>query len=357
MKKLLGILSISTLILFSNSCETDFSLNGDYELTPVVFGLLDPTDTVHIVKITKAFLGDGDNLLYAQNPDSNYFNQVDARVYEFDDAGDETGRFWSLTDSIIDDKSTDGVFYAPEQKVYFFEAEDLNPAYEYEIRADLDEGQASFSARTSLVNGFKVPNSFTIDPEFPITFASNTVDEDSDYKNWKIDITEGYNTRRYEVSYDIHWTEYYLDGSSSSFTGSRNVGTYIQEDPDSPLSFFAIVGGLDFYTFISELVPDDPDVDYRTFDGLDAHINAAHENLAKFMEVNEPVSGIAQIQPEFTNINGGYGLFSSRQLFTIKNKTLSAASFKELARGSYTVTKLFCSPLPEHDGEGYSCDG
>ena len=356
MKKLLGILSLISLLFISNSCETEFSLNGDYELTPVVFGLLDHTDSIHIVKITKAFLGDGDNLVYAQNPDSNYFNQVDARVYEFDNSGDETGRVWNLTDSIIDNKSTDGVFYAPEQKVYYFKANDLNPEYEYEIRADLNEGQSSFTARTSLINGFAIPNGFTVDPDFPITFASNTVDEDSDYKNWKIDVSEGYNAQRYEVSYDIRWTEYYTDGSTSSFSDSRYVGTYFQEDPDSPLSFFAIVGGLDFYTFVSETVPDDPDVERRTFDGLDAHINAAHEDLAKYMEVSAPVSGIAQIQPEFTNINGGYGLFSSRQLITIKDKTLGATSFKELARGSYTVTKLFCSPLPEHATEEYYCD-
>ncbi|MGB1102100.1 MAG: hypothetical protein ACPG21_00585 [Crocinitomicaceae bacterium] len=356
MKRFLAITGILGLFTFTNSCETEFSLNGDYEIIPVVFGLIDHTDSIHMVKITKAFLGDGDNLLYAQNPDSSYFQSVVARIYEYDQFGDETGRIWNLTDSIVDTKSTDGAFYAPEQKVYYFKANDLNPKYEYEIKVDINEGQAEVSAKTTLIDGFAIPNSFTADPDFPITFAAFTVDEDDDYKNWKVDISEGKNAKLYEFNYDIHWTEYYEDGTTSSFTASRYVGSYGQEDPDSPLAFFALVSGLDFYTWLGESLPDDPNVVRRTFDGLDAHIDCAHEDLAKFMEVSEPVSGIAQIQPEFTNIIGGYGLFSSRQRISIIGKSLNSGSFKELARGSKTVTKLFCSPLPEHSEEEWYCD-
>lgn len=356
MKRLFAIAGIIGMFTLTNSCETEFSLNGDYELTPVVFGLLDHTDSIHMIKITKAFLGDDDNLLYAQNPDSSYFTSVFARIYEYDQFGIQTERSWVLSDSIIDNKSLDGAFYGPEQKIYYFKEKDLNPKYEYELKVDLNEGADSVSARTKLIDGFAIPNSFTADPDFPITFAAFTVDEDDDYKNWKVDISEGKNAKLYEFNYDIHWTEYYTDGSTTSFTASRYVGTYSQEDPDAPLAFFALVSGLDFYTWLGELIPDDPSVERRTFDGLDAHIDAAHEDLAKFLEVSEPVSGIAQIQPEYTNIVGGYGLFSSRQRLSIYGKSLNPVSFKELARGSRTVTKLFCSPLAEHNEESWYCD-
>ena len=69
MLKNVSFIGLIALFLGVSSCETDFSLNGNYTPIPVVFGLLDHHDTTHIVKITKAFLGDGDNLVYAQNPD------------------------------------------------------------------------------------------------------------------------------------------------------------------------------------------------------------------------------------------------------------------------------------------------
>ena len=72
----ISFFTLLTVALGLGSCETDFSLNGDYEVQPVVFGLLDHKQGYHTIKITKAFLGDDDNLIYAQNPDSNYFNQV-----------------------------------------------------------------------------------------------------------------------------------------------------------------------------------------------------------------------------------------------------------------------------------------
>ncbi len=80
MKKLFALLTGVSLFCGISSCETEFSLNGDYEIIPVVFGLLDHTETTHMVKITKAYLGDGDNLLYAQIPDSSYFNSVEAII-------------------------------------------------------------------------------------------------------------------------------------------------------------------------------------------------------------------------------------------------------------------------------------
>lgn len=351
-KKYFTLLSIGFLTLFS-ACETEFSLNGDYEPTPVIFGLLDHTDSVHMVKITKAFLGDGDNLVYAKTPDSNYFEQVEARIIEYKDGG-ATGREWTLTDSIINTKSTDGIFYGPEQKVYVFYANDLDPANEYELIGDVNEGQHSFSARTSLLNGFDVQNNVKLD-SYEIRFAPNTVSEDEDYEIWRVQITEALNGARYELSYTFRWTEEYEDGSVKEYEANNKGETYLQDSPSTPSVIQGIFAGLDFYRFVGETLNDDPDVVRRKFVGFDLKIAAAHFDLNQYMEVSTPSTSISQVKPTYTNIDGGYGLFSARQLFEIKNMQFSPATMKELCRGSYTVTKKFCSQLTEHLGESFHC--
>lgn len=333
-----------------NSCETEFSLNGEYTLTPVVFGLLDPLDSIHTVKITKAFLGEGNNLEYAKIDDSSYFAQVDAQVIEFNEDGDATGRKWQLKDSIVEGKSTDGLFYSPNQKVYYFEEKVLVTSYTYVIEADLNEGQMSFTASTTLIDEFALNGPIVSNPGFKVPFARNTVNTDDDYINWSVSITPGKNAARYELGYTFNWIEYYNDGTDKNFSMSRVVTI---ESADKLVN---LVSGLDFYTWVGENILDDPKVVRRTYNGIDLHISVAHKTLDTYMQVSKPVSGIAQIQPLYTNIEGGYGLFSSRILYTKKGINIDAASMKELATGSYTYTKLFCSDLDVHIGETFYCD-
>src|SRR5690606_25148498 len=135
------------------SCETDFSLNGDYQVQPIVFGLLDHKQDVHMIKITKAFLGDGDNLVYAQNPDSNYFEQVDGEVIEYLD-GTATGRSSTLVDTIVTNKSTDGMFYAPEQQAYYCEEAKRDSTAEHELNIASNGGEQMVTGRTTRIDRF-----------------------------------------------------------------------------------------------------------------------------------------------------------------------------------------------------------
>lgn len=334
MLKKLALMSLVVSFLGMTSCETDFSLNGDYQLTPVVFGLLDQNDSIHMIKITKAFLGDGNNLEYAQIADSSYFKQVDARIVELNESGNATGRSWDLKDSIITGKSTDGVFYAPDQKIYYFEANDLVGTYSYRLEADLNEGELSITAETSLINGFVVPNSIK-NLIATVNLAQFTVVDDGDYLSMSFDFNSLVNAANSEMGYTVNWTEYYLDGDSASFS-RRKFET--RSDDASKVMFLS---GLDFYKWVGETVPDDDQVDYRTFDGIDIHFAFGHEVLKQFMDVSDPVSGVAQIQPIFTNINGGYGLLSARFQYTRYGLPLASSSAKELREGRYTNTKKF----------------
>jgi len=333
MLKKVAFMSLVVSFLGMTSCETDFSLNGDYQLTPVVFGLLDQNDSIHMIKITKAFLGDGNNLEYAQIADSSYFKQVDARIVELNESGNTTGRSWDLKDSIITGKSTDGVFYAPDQKIYYFEANDLVGTNSYRLEADLNEGALSISAETTLINGFLVPNSIK-NLISTLNFAQFTVIDDGDYINMTFDFSL-VNAANSELGYTMRWTEYYLDGDSASFS-KRKFETR-STDASKPM----LLAGASFYKWVGETVPDDDQVDYRTMDGIDIHFAFGHEVLKQFMDVSDPVTGVAQIQPTFTNINGGYGLFSARFQYTRFGLPLGSTSAKELREGRYTYTKKF----------------
>ena len=114
----ISFLSIPILLLFLYSCNEKINYVGEFKETAVIYGLLDHADTIHFIKINRAFIGPGNALEIAQIPDSNYFDQVDATISEYMDGN--LIRTWELRDTLIQNKDTNGVFYAPEQKVYYF---------------------------------------------------------------------------------------------------------------------------------------------------------------------------------------------------------------------------------------------
>lgn len=359
MRKFFRFLAIAIGFTSITSCETDFSLNGDYEIQPVVFGLLDNSQDVHFIKITKAFLGDGDNLVYAQNPDSNYFANVSAVVTEYNEDGDATGRVWNLNDTIITNKDTDGVFYGPNQKVYVFYESDLDSSMTYDLNVDINNGAHTVTGSTELIPRFRITGNFINQLAFngnKISLAPKTVNEDSDYKDLSFTVNEGTNGKTYNYKYTMRWTEEYLDGSQATFSATRDNGNQDQALPNSPGAQTALFTGLDFFNWIPTVVSYDSQVAKRKLDGIDIRITAAHTEFAQYLAIGEPVTGIAQVQPEFTNLVGGRGLFSARVIIEVPNLILDANSAEHLCTGANGRTSdlFFRSTLLEHASESWA---
>ena len=58
------------------------------------------------------------------------------------------------------------------------------------------------------------------------------------------------------------------------------------------------------------------------------------QDLKTYIDVNEPITGIVQERPQFTNINNGIGLFSSRYTREYVNLPLSPESLDYLINNS-----------------------
>jgi len=358
MFKKLSLFVILLSLIVLTSCSTDFSLNAPYKRTPVIFGLLDQSDSIHFVKITRTFLGEGNNNEFAQIADSSYFDQVDAKVYEINTNGD-TLRQWQLHDTLIPNKES-GTFYAPEQKVYVFYAKDLDQTMTYGFGAILDEGKYAVNAQTQLIENFSF--SFIVtSPGFSFSFGSATSSATGNYGSFISSYTEGKHGALYNTKIDIRYRETYADGSTSNKVIVWSKGDVVQEKPESPSSATINFGGEEFYTTIKGNLTVDNNVIKRQILGLDLVTAIAHTEFAKYMEISQPSSGITQATPQYTNINseteeGALGLFSSRHIVSVKNIQLSSGAMEELCTGQHTAIFGFCSTYPEHSSKSFFCN-
>ena len=63
-------------------CKNELKVNAAGDAQAIVYGVLDPYDSVQVFRITKSFSGVGDPQSYVQNPDSHYFRDVDLVLVE-----------------------------------------------------------------------------------------------------------------------------------------------------------------------------------------------------------------------------------------------------------------------------------
>lgn len=352
----------ATFAFIINSCKTDFSVNGNYQEIPVIHGILDQNDSFHFIKINRTFLGEGNAFDFALIPDSSYFTSVVATVTEFD--GGTELRSWTLTDTLIQNKD-EGIFYAPEQKLYYFKTPDnqpLNEDYRYEFEANLDNGEHIVSSETELVKGMNISDPTTSNS---FKFAESNVALNG-YKNGKITFAKG-TGKLFDIQMKFFYTEFDLDDTSAvSKDFTWKIATINGEDI-SGNSKAVDLDGEAFYRLVESSIPVDANIVKRRFDSLSVIVTGAEENLEKYILVNKPSSSLAQNKPEYTNIEGGIGIFSSRSTIVRNRKAwefngpvvyraMNAASIKELCNGQFTFDRLFCSDNPNDNAESFACD-
>jgi hypothetical protein len=159
-KKYLGLIFLIPLVV---SCSSKLDVNADWQDITVVYGLLNQNDSIHYIRITKAFLGPGDALQFAKIPDSsNYPDKLDVTLEEWeitqgiDSTLKKTYLFDTTSTAIPKDP---GTFYFPYQKLYYTIGK-FKDIYTYKLFIKQKTGKV-VTGRTVLIKPMtiKTPNS------------------------------------------------------------------------------------------------------------------------------------------------------------------------------------------------------
>jgi len=363
-----------------NSCSEKIELIGDFDETAVIYGILDQSDSLHYIKINRAFIGPGNALDIAQIPDSSYFDQVEATVSEW--VNGVQVRSWLLSDTIIDNKETNGVFYAPDQKLYYFKTlptnfdqsqqvssnpqeTSLNINAVYKLNIVLNGGEFEVNGETELVKNISTNTS---SQNFTFKFIDNT----NTYKSTGVTVSNTGTSHIINTSLQVRFYEYV--GSSWDLKSFNwNLGES-DVSPGQAITFSAV--GETFYNLMASNCTDNPSITKRTFGGIEINIVGGAQDLYNYMLVNQPSSSLAQNKPTYTNLTVSdsdknvIGIFSSRQ--TVKSfkpfyttpqqayiRAIDKNSTRELCIGPFTGLYLFCSNHPGDNivgsEESYAC--
>ncbi len=293
------------MLLGLASCETDFDITAEWKDITIVYGLLDQQDTFTYVKINRAFLGEGDVLKMAQIPDSTYypFDVMEVWMEEVYN-GQNTGKFFVFDTISITDKAA-GTFYYPRQIVYVANTHgQLRTDHTYRLMIRNNSTGKVVKAETGLVGNFSVDKPL-YNPNNPIVGFNGNLP-------YAVEWYSAVNGKRYELLIRFNYKEKSPDSPDTLFKhvdwrfAPKKAGT-LAGGEKMELKY----DGQAFFGRIRESIPYNADVK-RYIGKVDFVFSVAADDLSTYIDVNEPGSSIIQERPEYTNIENGYGIFSSR---------------------------------------------
>lgn len=314
----LNILWLLIISVIFNSCKTDFEVLAPYKEIPVVYGLLNPSDSLQYIRIQKAFLGEGNALIMAQNPDSIYYPDIlDVKLEEYNSSG-----ILLRTISLIRDvkPKEEGIFSAAGHIIYRTQGEKIFPQYNYKLIIRNTETGAVFSSKTEVVDNLTVlkPTPFPAQINwlgFPYAIEYSPVPEGYLYQL----IIRFYYTERNVFTNEVKLK--YLDWK------------FPERSKNDPSAF--TIGNSEFFVFVASQLDPDPSVKRHAVE-FEFYFHVAGKAFSEYIQVNSPPTGINQEIPLFTNIENGLGIFSSRNVTLVRDKYLHPTSEAELINGPIT---------------------
>jgi hypothetical protein len=325
------LFGLSLIVLIAFGCSTKVELNAPYKSTTLVFGLLDPTLDTQWVKINRTWLGDGNNLDYAMIRDSSEYPAGSFTAVVEELVNGIVVNSFPLIDTLLENKEQNpgDIFYAPEHTAYYFVPNNSNLNEEALYRLNIDfQNNDDVDAMTNLIQS--EPGSITQPPGgvlLNITYVENifedlahTVLVESNVRtiNWNLGIV-----------------------TSSSDAGNETLEKVVNTEQ--------------FYILLQNMLDADPyitrelgiwDEEVQIARAFDFVLTVANDELSTYLQINEPVTGIVQDRPEYTNINNGLGLFASRATQAVYGIGYTSSSMKALVEGEYTAALNFCTPNP-----------
>jgi len=308
MKKIYLILSVFAIVF--SACETDFDVNADWEETTVVFGLLDAAKDIQFIKIKKAFLGEVDAELMASFSDSVNYIPEDLEVVLYKINFNDTIDFRLLKDTLIIKDSLDvigdqGIFSIENNIIYYFDSPEndnflsSNRTYSLVIQ-NIKTGNI-VSSTTEIIKGFNFSAGIPSSSSNRLTFYVDGLGYRFPRFEWSS--VNSPNAEIFQFNLRFHYKENEVE--KELLWTQTSLGS---DDP--PL---VILSGENFFhQFLANNLAALADDEEREFMNIDIEMTLGTQDLKTYIAVNEPITGIVQERPQFTNINNGIGLFSSR---------------------------------------------
>ncbi len=314
------------------ACSNEFELNETYKNIPIVYGILSLQDTAQYIRVERAFIDTKTSaLVLAKRADSLYYSTAVVQLQNT-----ASGQTFTLqkVDGNKEGYVRDTGIFATNPN-YLYKIKNSQLALQGGIKYKLTVKNASGDAKNIAESTAEVVDTVRVTFPFPGNAVRWTYDNTLSFA-WSFN---NQNTRVFDLKAVLHYDEYEASNPAvlTSKTLEWNIAQNIKPLENSATSVFYRIQGIDWYKFIGKSIPVSL-TKKRIFRNFDVVVEGGGEALREYINAGQVNGGLtgSELPPTYTNINGGYGIFSSRTKNTQKAYPVDSATRDSIANGQYT---------------------
>ena len=300
------IAAFAVCVLLLPACSTDFDLTSEWKDITIVYGLLNKDDNYNYIRIEKAYLDPKTSaIVQAQIPDSIYYDSLTVDLLEFDNGNLISTINLERIDGDAIGLTKDSGIFASSPNILYRTDHAIDPDLHYKIMITKDDGKAAVTSETDIVNDFQMMKPIGTQK---INFFPGS--------NYTIEWKSAKNGKLYDLVFRFHYKEY--NSSSGVLVNDTTLDWVIFRNKTSSGTeggddMKYSIASSDFYSYVNSAIKDNPDV-YRIAGKIDLLFSVGGNEFYNYYQVNLAQTGITQGQalPQYTNIENGLGIFSSR---------------------------------------------
>lgn len=330
------LLLLSCIITFFSACNNDLELVGNRTEIPVAYGAISSTDTFVYIRLERAF---GDNNIapgqIAKNLDSLYYTdaQVTISLPEENfsiqlDKTDATALGFPRDTGIF--VNTPNYIYKADKSLFVFKP---GGAYILTINA---KGK-TYTAKTLLINEvtLQIPSQGS-----SLGWIPRIKEVQSQNPRFDYEPLPGTNRNAdpaiLDMSVRFNYSERNITVSNDYVSKSLIIPVIQSFIPDDDTDFRYSANKI--FEHIGKTLERSPDID-RYFTSADFILTCGGKEFLSYSEALAANAGITGTQdfPSYTNIEGGQGIFSSKNTQEFKGFYLTKATLDSLAISRYTT--------------------
>lgn len=291
------------LLLFAG-CRQDFDLTTEYQETTVVYGMLNVQDSVQYIRVQRGYIDTAqDALVLAKDPDSIYYGPSLEVELSDQDSGHRF-KLQRINGAELGLPKDSGLF-AHEPNILYRLDHPLNGNSSYQLAIHNPKTGKRVTATTSLVQDLSV-----LVPNDNYIISWTGADDDMVGFSWK----HAANAGIYDMEAIFWYTNFYQSGITKSDSVRWKLMTNkLALNEDEGASIDHVFGSAIFYQNIGGRIPQDTAVLVRSADSMTFLLVAGGIELGRFISNQRVRNGLlsGMALPYYTNVNGGYGVFSS----------------------------------------------
>ncbi len=318
-------------ILTITGCETDIDVIVPADPTPVVYCILDQDSPEQYLTLTRSYLTE-DAGVPPDEPDSLLFARATRVAVEEVIKGQVTRReFFSPVEMAKDSG------YFPRQERWVYRADfTVKPETDYRLVIYIDEYDRITYSSTYTVGDFELVN-----PGYPEVRYIHMLPDHNLTFYW----SKSLNAAIYQLGFVMHYHEIRDDQLQEKELLIPLKSIFYLETADNLFSF--PINSTNFYGYLAEVLPADPAI-LRKCLSIDAVVISGGEELGYYMRIQEGGQTFSIV--DYSNINNGIGIFSSKVLRRVNGFLLTEQSVDSLAYGQMTKDLNFMDRTGTRDG-------